>query len=348
LSYASLLLVLTVIFLILKYAGWLAILILLLSLTVNAVDCIAKRLSSLTHLSKRLCAASVLLISLALLCSAGALAVTSLISECRELLLSLSEGRGQLIIFIDSLLLRVEELQSLLSPFSEGDGSYISSTVHSLINKATVYLLARAGELATSLIEKTGSIICISVIFTISAVWLSIDLDGIKREISRFIPYASRKAVSSFIRRVQKLVTNYVLAHIILFALTFIQTYIGLLLMRVPFAIALASLVSLVDILPLLGASAVLLPAALISAISGRFGLCLGFLALLAVLYATRQIAQPLVVGKKTGTHPFLSFISTFAGLYFFGPSGAIIIPIVIAVIKHELIGKKDGWVPGS
>ena len=112
--------------------------------------------------------------------------------------------------------------------------------------------------------------------------------------------------------------------------------------MRIPFAIALASLVSLVDILPLLGAGAILLPLAAVSAITGQFGRCLGFLTLLGILYVTRQIVEPHIVGKKIGLPPFFSFISTFTGLYLFGPSGAIIIPITVAVIKQELIDKKE------
>ena len=167
-------------------------------------------------------------------------------------------------------------------------------------------------------------------------------LDRIKCESARFIPQKSRSAVSSFIHRVQKLISDFVGAHLILFALTFVQTYIGLLLMRIPFSIAIASLVSVVDILPLLGAGAILLPLAVIWAITGRLGLCFSTLALLGVLYVTRQIAEPHVVGKKIGLPPFFSFISTFAGLYLFGPSGAIIIPIAVAVIKQELLGKKE------
>ena len=124
-----------------------------------------------------------------------------------------------------------------------------------------------------------------------------------------------------------------ILSHTVLFALTFAETYIGLCLLRIPFPLALSFLVAAVDFLPLLGAGAVLMPAAAIAAISGSYGTGLGILALLGVLYLTRQIAEPYVVGKRIGVHPFLSFVSTFTGLALFGPSGAIALPLLVALI---------------
>lgn len=330
---SALILFIMVIFLILKYEGWVLVSLLLLLVTVTAVDGAAGKISALTHLPKKLCASGILLLAFLFLSSIGVLTISVFISECRSLLLSLSEGRGSVLILIDSLLCRAEELRSLLSPATDGDLEHLSETVHSLINKGTAYLLSTLGQWATALIGKAPRIIGVSVFLTVSAIWLSVDLDGIGREAHRLIPASAGNKLFPFIGRVRRLCVEYALSHIILFLITFAETYIGLCILRMPFTLALSVLVAVVDILPLLGASAVLLPAAIISAITGEYGISLGISVLLGVLYATRQLTEPYVVGRRIGVHPFLSFLSTFLGLALFGPSGAVIVPLLTALL---------------
>ena len=245
---------------------------------------------------------------------------------------SLTDGRGSVLLIINKAIYRIEKLQMLLSPSADRDLEHLSGAVHSAINKGTAYLLSLLGRSAAAFIGKAPQIIGASVFFTVCAVWLSIDLDGIRRETRRILPKKVCDRLFSAVEKIRIVSVEFVLSHTVLFALTLAETYIGLCVLRVRFPLALSFLVAAVDILPLLGAGAVLLPVAAIAAISGNAGIGLGILALLGVLCVTRQIAEPCVLGKSIGVHPFLSFLSAFAGLALFGASGAIILPLLVSL----------------
>lgn len=328
-NFVSFILVFALVFFILKYAGWTVVALLLLILTVSAVDSAAEKISALIRLPKRLCAVGIIILALILSGTVGVIGVSALVSQCRELLLSFANGRGSALLLIDTLLCRIEELSS----FTDGKNfGYLSDAVHSLVNKGTAYLLSALGRWTASFIGKAPQMIGGAVFFTICAIWLSVDLDGIRREARRVLPTDICDRLFFTIGKIRQVSTDLALSYTVLFALTFAETYIGLCLLRIPFPLALAFLVAAVDILPLLGASALLLPLAAIATLSGSWGVGIGIFALLGVLYVTRRIAEPCVVGKRIGVHPFISFVSAFTGLILFGPSGAIALPLLAAL----------------
>ena len=316
-----------------KYAGGLLAAVIVLLLTVWTVDSAAEGLSRLTRLPKRLCALSVLLLSALLLLTVGMLTAHRLYGECRDLLLSLSEGRGELIILTDTLLCRARELEGYFSLHRESAiYEYISATLPSLINKGTAYILSAVGKQMAQLMSKAPSAIGAAIFFSVCTIWLSVDLDGVSRELLKLIPRDSATAASELFGRLRKAAAGFIWAHLVLFAIVFTEAYIGLSLLKLPYSLALSFIVATVDILPLLGVSAVLIPASVIAAIMGRYGLSLGILALLGVISATRQIAEPYLVGKRLGVHPFLSFVVSFGGLMLFGATGAVILPLLLSI----------------
>ena len=304
----------------------------MLLLTVSLIDGAAQKLSRLTRLSKKTCAVGVILFIFIILCTVGALLLHKLYSECRALLLSLSESRGKLVLLANDLLCRIDELSSRIYLSDAEAFEYLSSGISSLINKGIAYLLTSAGKWAASLIGKAPTLVGASVFFVICAIWLSVDLDGIGREIGRLLPKHTGEKLLSLTVKVRRVTAEYVWAHLILFVITLAQCYIGLLLMGVPYSLALSFLIAAVDILPLLGAGTVLLPAAVITAIMGKYGLFIGIIALFIVISVTRQITEPHIVGRRLGVHPFLSFTVSFAGLALFGASGAIILPLLLSI----------------
>ena len=316
-----------------KYAGGFLAAVIILLLTAWTVDSAAEGLSRITRFPKRLCALSVLLLSFLLFCTLGVLTAHKLYEECRDLLLSLSDGRGELIILTDTLICRARELESYFSLQSEGVlFEYISDYLPTFINKGTAYLLSLVGKQMAEIMRKAPSAIGTAIFFTVCTVWLSVDLDGVGRELLKLIPRDSATAASELFGRIRKAAAGFIWAHLVLFVIVLTEAYIGLSLLKLPYSLALSFLVAAVDILPLLGVSAVLLPASVITAIMGRYGLSLGILALFGVISATRQIAEPYLVGKRLGVHPFLSFVVSFGGLMLFGATGAVILPLLLSI----------------
>ena len=322
-------------FLLLKYAGALALSLLLMLLTVSAINSGADRLSLRTGLPKKLSAALLIIILLVAVGLPIVLLVLALARECMELLSSLSENRAELLLLADSLLYDLEGLRNSILPSDDPILGSLSEAVSSAVNKGVAYILTTAGKEIALIVGKAPSLLGNAALLLICGIWLSVDLDGIKEAVGRMLPEKLCQRIFATLKSIQVTSSKYARAHILLFIMTLAETYIALLIMRIPYALALSVAVATVDIMPLVGAGIILLPWAGISALLGNTYTSLGLIVTLALLWITKQLAEPHVLGKGLGVHPFLTFVSTVTGILLFGPTGAITLPLAVALIQR-------------
>lgn len=120
--------------------------------------------------------------------------------------------------------------------------------------------------------------------------------------------------------------------------------YLGLALIKVPFALPLALLAGLFEIVPILGPIAAAIPAALIgfgiSPLMGIGAIAVAFL----VNQLENYILVPKIMQKSAGVSPLLVLVSITVGAKLAGVMGVIIaVPfvIVLQVILGKYLGKK-------
>lgn len=119
-----------------------------------------------------------------------------------------------------------------------------------------------------------------------------------------------------------------------LVGITTAATTAGLWLVGSRYALVLGLLAGLLDLIPFLGPTALLVPWAAVLAATGD---TLGAAKLMAVLVAvalTRQLVEPRLIGQNTGLHPLVALLAFYAGVRLFGPAGFIIGPISAVVIR--------------
>ncbi|MBQ9151494.1 MAG: sporulation integral membrane protein YtvI [Clostridia bacterium] len=163
---------------------------------------------------------------------------------------------------------------------------------------------------------------------------------AVEQAITRLTPAGLRDHLPPLGRRLRRLGKQYLRACLLLGLLTFAQMFIGLALLRIPYAFILAFLIALVDFLPLLGTGIILIPWAAVSLLLGEIKLGIGLLVLYAVSSVIRQILEPKLIGEGLGLHPLLSLVSMYAGLRLFGVWGMILAPLVTAGIK-SVVGRE-------
>ena len=122
-------------------------------------------------------------------------------------------------------------------------------------------------------------------------------------------------------------------SYFLLTFITFLQLLIGFLIIGIDYSLLLAAIISIVDLLPILGTGTVLEPWAAICFILGDTVTAIGLIVLYAVITLFRQVAQPKIIGAGAGLSPLLSLISIFAGLKFMGFLGIIIFPIITTTV---------------
>ncbi len=155
----------------------------------------------------------------------------------------------------------------------------------------------------------------------------------LKKAIARVTPPSLQDKVYPLGRRLSRLGRQYLRAYLFLGFLTFLQAFIGLAVLKIPYAFLLALAIAIVDVLPLLGTGVILIPWALIALLTGNVPLAIGLGILYGITTAVRQILEPKLIGDGLGLHPLLSLVTMYAGLRLFGVWGMILAPLVAAGI---------------
>lgn len=108
--------------------------------------------------------------------------------------------------------------------------------------------------------------------------------------------------------------------------------FIAFSLYGVDYALTIAFVLAIVDIIPLIGTIAVLLPWGIYELIFGitNFGV---FLVLLGIgFFIFRRLIEPKIMGTQTGLHPLFALIGIYVGIQFSGLWGALLGPLVMVV----------------
>lgn len=134
--------------------------------------------------------------------------------------------------------------------------------------------------------------------------------------------------------RLKATLKDYFKGLIILSALNFVILTIGLKLIGINLWALKAFLLSIVDILPVLGSGAVMIPWAIIKALSGSIDTGAQLAILYVITAIVKFIAEPLIIGKKVGVSPLLTLGITVISTMIFGPLGAIFGGLITVIVK--------------
>lgn len=127
-------------------------------------------------------------------------------------------------------------------------------------------------------------------------------------------------------------------AYVFIFLMTFAELAAGLLLLRIEGAFAIAFLIAVLDILPVLGTGTVLLPWAVIAFAGGNARMGIGVIGLYLIITVVRNIVEPKLVGKQMGLSPVVMLPCMIVGLHFFGILGLFGVPLLASFLKNSTV----------
>jgi sporulation integral membrane protein YtvI len=226
--------------------------------------------------------------------------------------------------------------------FGDGEGAarleeYLGDTLKGAISS----LLSALVDILTAIVTRVPGVLFFILITLIAAVYFAIDLERINSFVRRHLP----KRVGCTLVRLKdsflRVGVSYIRSYLILMSITFVITLAGFLILRVKNALFLALVISLLDLLPLIGVGTVLVPWSIFQLVFGSPVTGVGLIVLLIVHEITRQFAEPRIVGKSLGLHPIVSLVLLYLGYSLFGFLGLFITPVV-GIISGLLINKND------
>lgn len=234
-------------------------------------------------------------------------------------------------VLLDQIQAWVTDLDPSLKTNIEMAISNISSSLAGMITSLSGSLLSFLSGVASGL----PSFFVSFFFMLISSFFFAIDYRKITGFIMRQFSPKTREIIIDakdyMVGSVFKLLWGYAK----IMTITFIELSIGLSIIGVDNAIMLALVISIFDILPVLGTGGIMIPWIIIAFVNGQVKLGVGLLIIYIIITVIRNIIEPKIVGQTIGLHPILMLMCMFIGAKLLGALGIIIMPIAIIVIQN-------------
>lgn len=338
--------ILLIIYLVIKYLlGWFAPFIIGLILA-TVIQPFVRYISSKSKIKKSICAVVSVLLLIVIL-----IAIIWLLS------LLLIKNLDKITLFLTSL---IDSIKDIFESLSLKTTPYLNDLEEKTGISISIFQDGFSGKLLEtsnlpSLIMKSlqsafsGVIpLFLNIIVTVVAsCFISADYDDVINFLKKLIPKRHRRTVAIikdfFVKTIFKLIRAYAL----LMFITFCELSLGLFIIGIKNPLGLALLISIVDILPVLGTGTVMIPWGIIELLLSNTFFGIALLILYVIITIVRNILEPKIVGNHIGLHPLVTLTAIVIGLKSLGLLGVITFPITILILK-ELYLKGIIKIPSS
>ena len=217
-------------------------------------------------------------------------------------------------------------------------GSAIGTTIGGFIERFFEFI-----PTIISWFPNAASVLIFSLLATF---FISKDWYRLSRRGANFVPKKMKKSSQTVIIDLKKALFGFLKAQLTLISITTVIILIGLLILRVDYAITIALVTGLVDILPYLGTGLIFVPWIIYELITGNINLAIGLGVLYIIVLVQRQIMEPKVLSSSIGMDPLATLISLFVGFKLIGFLGLIIGPVTLVILTtlHKANVFNDVW----
>ncbi len=228
---------------------------------------------------------------------------------------------------------------SLFGFLPEGIGEIISGALEGTISRLTSAFADFAARFAASI----PSVVLFIIITFIACIYFALDLERVNGFIKSKLPERIFVSLVRFKDGILGIGLKYARAYLLIMLITFAICLAGLLLLGVEYALLIAAVISVLDILPVIGIGTIFIPWAVFQFAFGSRALGFGLLVLFLIAEFIRQLAEPKIVGKNLGLHPIISLILLYGSYSLFGIGGILLIPCAVVVINALTKSEKKG-----
>jgi len=172
------------------------------------------------------------------------------------------------------------------------------------------------------------------VITFIALFFISMNLPQNKQYFLHLFDQQARPRVETVMKSLQQAVFGFLRAQIIISCCIFIFLLIGFLILGIKYPSAIALLITVVDILPILGTGSILIPMSVYQLFTGDIFLGLALLILYVLVILLRRIIEPKILADAIGLSPLSVLISMYVGVVTTGFIGLFLGPAVLIVFQ--------------
>jgi sporulation integral membrane protein YtvI len=209
----------------------------------------------------------------------------------------------------------------------------------SALKNLVSYLSGLAVNLVSGIATGVPALFLSLLAMIFSSIFVVVDYDRIASFAAANIPASAQKVLNNI--RVYLTDTLFVVirSYVLIMLLTFAELSILFSLFGIENAVLKATLIAVMDIMPILGTGGVMIPWAVTSLVLGYTKLGLELFLIYGIVTVVRNYVEPKIVGAQLGLHPIITLVSMFIGLRLFGFWGLFGMPVGISFLwkqKHH------------
>lgn len=170
------------------------------------------------------------------------------------------------------------------------------------------------------------------IVFIVAVYMFSFSLNTMRKSFLSQFHEDSQLQVGSVLDNLKSSIFGFLRSQLLLSLVTYIITLLGLVILGINYSLAIALLIVVVDILPILGTGSVLVPWAAYLMMTGQVGKGVGLLVLFLVITVVRRIIEPKILGDSVGIGSISALVSLYVGFKLVGVIGVFIGPLVVII----------------
>jgi sporulation integral membrane protein YtvI len=186
----------------------------------------------------------------------------------------------------------------------------------------------------------------VTIFSLLATFFISKDWYRLSGKFGNLLPSRAKTSSRTVMADLKKALFGFIKAQATLVSFTTVIILIGLLILRIDYAITIAFITGIVDIIPYLGTGLIFVPWIIFEAISGDMGMAIGLGILYLIVIVQRQIMEPKVLSSSIGLDPLATLVALFVGFKLIGFLGLIVGPVTLVIIStlHRANVFRDLW----
>jgi sporulation integral membrane protein YtvI len=226
------------------------------------------------------------------------------------------------------------KLENIVQFFNINIGmNEVSSMIAEFAKKAITAL----STISLNIAIKIPAILTALIIGCIAAFYMLYDYDKIAATIKKPLSPKTIQFVDLFNNKVLTSLIKMIGSYVLISAICFGELCVGFLILGIKDALFVAIIIAILDVLPIIGSGAVLVPWGVASIVFGNPIQGVGLIVLWIIIVIVRQIIEPKIVGTQLGLHPLITIISMYVGLQLMGGLGLALGPLYVIIWKSMI-----------
>lgn len=182
--------------------------------------------------------------------------------------------------------------------------------------------------------------IFIIIIALIAAYFFLLEREKIVAQLYAILPPTWGGKVAQVVSDVNQAFVGLLRAQLILLLMTIAFAVVGLLLLRVPYALTFGLLIGVAGMVPAIGTGLVIFPWAIYELVIGDYWMIVKLLTLQGLIAVMRHVLEPKVYAENVGLGTLTTLFAMYVGMRGFGVIGLFLGPIILIGLRSLLRAK--------